>query len=318
MKARHYIYIHALSLIGLTACIDQHDEPAAGELQVTSATSVGTTNTTIAAIKTRYCSNSNTADVKRNNNDFYSEVKEDLVVEGIVAGNDIGGNMYQTLLLRDIDAGAGTDQCIVLKIRNTYLSPYFQLGQRIRISLQGLYVGCNSNVPGIGQPYWTSLGNRKLGPMLLELCSKHIELVGKPNPHAPELEPLVLSDAWLEASANRTYQNTPLLATVSGRIAEVQGAAADKAEIGVNSGAPEPLPKVFGPEALYDDGYAVNRHIALQENNYQVTLRTSTDNAISFTVMPRDVRSYTGMLTYYSREWQMTLRTLDDIYPSVK
>ncbi|MBR1712263.1 MAG: hypothetical protein IJ722_02515 [Alloprevotella sp.] len=318
MKARHiYLYIYALLAVGLAACVDQHDEPAAGELLVTSTTSVGETNTTIAAVKARFCSGSSVAETTINSNNYWSKVTENLVLEGVVVGNDEGENMYQTLLLRDINAAAGSDQCIGLKIRNTFLSPYFPLGQRVKVNLKGLYVGVYSAMPVIGQPYITSMGNKRLGAMLLELCRKNIELIGKPNRGAPELIPIVLEDAWLQASANRNYNNTPILATVKGVIAEVQGAAAATAEIGANSGEAEPLPKIYGPEALYDDGYAVNRHIVLG-NNYQVTLRTSTDNAISFTAIPSDSRSYTGMLSYYGSEWQMTLRSLDDIYPSVK
>ena len=48
------------------------------------------------------------------------------------------------------------------------------------------------------------------------------------------------------------------------------------------------------------------------ENNTKVTIRTSTQNDISFTVMPQGEHSFTGLLSYYSN-WQVQLRSVNDI-----
>lgn len=305
-----------VATLPLASCMDDFDAPDTDNFIVTSPTSVGEVNTTIGEIKDRFCASSTGADIARNASNFAFKVNEDLVIEGVVVANDVSGNLYQTLMIRNIDAAAGTDQSIIVAVKNTCLYPYFPLGQRIRINLNGLYVGCYSKVPRIGQPYYTSKGNLNLGPMLLNMCATNVELIGKPDLDAPELVPEDLTttdgESWLRASANRVYSNVPRLATVSGLIKEVQGAAADIADKGENSGEFEPLPKILAPEALYDDGYGVDRTIRLKSNTSSVVLRTSTQNEISFLPVPTDLRSYTGMLTYYDG-WQIQLRTPGDI-----
>lgn len=302
--------------VSFVSCMNEYDDPDTGSNDVTSSVSVGEVNATIGEVKAKWCASNKGADFSRNASNFFSKVNEDIIIEGVVVANDISGNLYQTLLLRNINADANTDECIQLAVKNTCLYPYFPLGQRVKINLKGLYAGCYSKVPKIGQPYYTSSGNLALGPMLLSMCKTNVELVGAPDKEAPELVPVDLTDAagdaWLRASANKTYANTPMLATVRGKIKEVQGDAANTAEKGELSGEYEPLPKIFAPEVLYDAGYAVDRTIQLQTNNSSVAIRTSTQNPIAFMEIPSDVRSYTGMLTYYD-SWQVQLRSLDDI-----
>ena len=298
-----------LAVLPLTSCMGDADDPNTDGYIITSPTSIGEVNSTIGEVKDKYCSSSAP--------NFYTEVKEDIIVEGVIVANDEGGNLYQTLMLRNIDKETGTDQSIVLAVKNTCLYPYFAIGQRLKVNLKGLYAGCYSKVPKIGQPYKTSSGNLRLGPILLELCKTNIELVGTPDLNAPELVPEVPSAAWLSSSSNLNYKNVPMLVTIKGTIDEVQGNAANEAEIGELSGRAEPLPKIFAPKALYDAGYAVDRTISLVGEKTNVTLRTSTQNPVSFLPIPADERAYTGMLTYY-RSWQIQLRGVEDINPTIE
>lgn len=296
----------------LTACMDSHDDPDTGRLTIT-ATHLAAPNTTILDVKNKF-KNAITG------NNTFEQVKEDLIFEGVVVANDVSGNLYQTLILRHIGstAGAADDQCIQVGIKHTILYPYFALGQRVRINLRGLYIGNYSRTPKIGRPYYTSAGNLRLGPMLLEDVSTHIALVGTPNPKAPELTPRDLTTAaaasWLENKSNRNYLNCPLLATVSGKIKEVQGAEANTPAKGTLSGKLEPLPKIFAPKALYDAGFGVDRTLMLDNSTAGFTIRTSVRNNISFTRIPTASCVYTGVLSYYS-DWQLQLRSLDDIQP---
>lgn len=301
----------------LTSCLDSTDDPDVSDFIVTSPTSIGETNSTIYQLKKDFSSvmSNNNTDVK---------VDKDIIVEGVVVANDDGGNLYQTLIIRDIQTGKTgdeADQCIQIGIRNTWISPYFKRGQRIKINLKGLWIGNYSKVPKIGQPYYTSAGNRRLGPMLFNLCATNIELVGKPDPNAPELTPIDCTKGagltWLQDSKNQTYMNVPRLVTVKGTFEEVRGSKKDRPSTGELSGQKEPLPKIFAPEELYDAGYAVDRTLNIDGASLQVTLRTSTQNDISFLPLPEDSRSYTGVLTHYSG-WQMQLRHKDDISPAIK
>lgn len=311
MKKIYSLFAAALMAFSMTSCLDTSEEPDVKDYIIT-ATSIGEPTHTIAQMKDKYSSQMST-------NNAFVKVNEDVIFEGVIVGNDISGNLYQTLIVRHIgEGGVGStdDQCIQLGIKNTFISPYFPLGQKLRVNLKGLYIGNYSKTPKVGQPYYTSAGNLRLGPMLFQLCATNIQKIGEPNPNAPELKPLELSEAWFKDTKNQNYKNSPMLAKASGVIKEMQGNKADRPSTGELSGDTEPLPKIFAPKALYDAGYAVDRTLILAGGT-EMTIRTSTQNDISYLPMPKDSRTYAGIFSYYSG-WQIQLRDLDDIYPMIK
>lgn len=305
-----------LAAFSLTACMDSHDEPNTENFTITAPAIEGTP-ISLLELKQRFKAPMTGRDVAA-----YQKVETDLVIEGVVVANDISGNLYQTLVIRQIGSTplADDDQSIQIGLKHSILYPYFPLGQKIRMNLKGLYVGNYSNTPKIGQPYRTSSGNLRLGPVLFEHVGTHIALVGKPNPNAPELTPVDLTtsegEAWLNDRANLNYLRSPMLVTVQGKIREVQGGEKNRAETGALKGEKEPLPKIFAPEALYDAGYAVNRNL-LTPSGTTITLRTSTQNDISFLRLPEDSRRYTGVLSFFTA-WQLQLRAANDINPAIQ
>ena len=309
------LLVGAMVLLSFTACLDA--ETPNTERYTITAPEIKGTAISLLELKQRY-----QAPMTGRNESAYLKVDEDVVIEGVVVANDISGNLYQTLVIRQIGSTplANDDQSIQIGIKHTTLYPYFQLGQKIRVNLKNLYVGNYSNTPKIGEPYRTSSGNLRLGPILFERVGTNIQLVGAPNPNAPELTPIDLTtaegEAWLKARANLNYLRSPMLVTVQGTFKEMQGAAKNTAEVGELSLEAEPLPKIFAPEALYDAGYAVNRNL-LTPGGYTITLRTSTQNDISFLRLPEDSRRYTGVLTFFTT-WQLQLRTASDINPSIQ
>ena len=319
--------VAALGLFTATSCMDDHDEPDVDGFTVTSRTDIGEVNASILDVKERYCVDASKADYSRNSSNFYTKVTDDVIFEGVVCANDISGNLYQTLLLRNIDSSKPAsdpahDQCIILAVKSTALYPYFRLGQRVKVNLKGLYAGIYSKTPRVGMPTKSSAGNINLGPMLFELLSKNVQLVGTPDANAPELTPLDKTDAegkaWLRASANKTYLNTPILATVRGDIKEASAENRNVLEKGTASDVLNKVEtvsangkKIFGPYELHDDGYGVTRSIQLG-NGSTVDVRTSTKNRVSFVELPETTRSFTGILSYYSN-WQIQFRDTDDI-----
>ena len=328
LKSIFFMCMAACGLLCTTACMDDHDAPDTdGKAIVTSPESVGEVNSTILNVKETFCKSSTGADYARNSSNFYTKVNDDIIIEGVVCANDVSGNLYQTLLIRNIDASKPAtdpehDQSIVLAVKSTGLYLHFPLGQRVRVNLKGLYAGCYSKTPRIGMPTKSSAGNINLGPVLFEKLRTNVQLIGTPDANAPELVPLDKTDAdgkaWLRASANKTYQNCPLLATVRGDIKEASAENRGVLESGTKSdvlGKVETVSangkKIFGPYELHDDGYGVTRSLQLG-NGSTVDIRTSTKNRVSFVELPEDTRSYTGILTYYSN-WQLQLRDTDDV-----
>lgn len=305
MNRIHSIILTAVALlIGATSCMDDHDAPVLDDFSIFSAQPVGEVNTTIAAVKARYCSTNRGATYSRNASNWEFRIDDDLVFEAVVISNDgPWGALYQQVILRSLDGtdclinGRNVGHCIQLGVKNTCLYPYFQIGQRLRINLRGLYVGVYSKTPKVGFPYFTSAGNHNLGPMPFEMCATNIELVGQPDPDCVECRAVDLSDAtgadWLKASAHQTYLYSPLFATIHGTFPEADGSA------------------ILAPDELEDAGFAVDRTLRLSNGTY-VTVRTSTGNELSHIVMPREKVRIHGILSYY-QGWQVQFREVNDL-----
>ena len=295
---KKYIILAATFFVActFTACMDNVDEPpVVADAGITSPIPVGEVNTTIKALKERF-----QGSITSNNT--FELVTENIVFEGVVVGNDVSGNLYQTLLLREI-LDDGTDQCIQVGIKNTHLCPYFPIGQKVRVNLNGLYIGNYSYVPKVGTPYKTSSGNIRLGPMLLEDCRTHIQLVSGPSDEkkAALLTPVEVDGTWLASDANRNLNNTPMLATMEGTFSEANGERIFAPNVS----------EAEDPAEGYDAGYARNRYFLV--NNTPVLVRTSTRNEISYTIIPSGRVRVTGMLTYYGSDWQLQMRDLGDL-----
>lgn len=290
-------------MAGLTGCMDDFDEADVSDFSITSPTSVGDANVSIKELKQRYCTSRSGATFSRNSSNWEFRIDQDLVVEGVVCCNDGPyGNLYQTLTIRSISPD-GTDQAIDVIVKNTCLYPYFPIGQRVKINLKGLYVGVYSQSPRIGFPYYTSAGNHNLGPIPLEMCATHFELIGSPDPTLPECKPIDRSDDngfdWLTASANRNVDNYPTIVTVEGRFVDGDDVS------------------ILAPDELEDAGYAVNRDFVLQNSSgktMKMIVRTGTGNEISHLVMPKGKVRLTGWFTYdsFDNKWQMNLRDTKD------
>lgn len=299
------LLMSAALLGGMTSCMDDFDEPDLKEFSIFSQTSVGSVNTTIDQVKAKYCQSNRGATYSRNSSNWEFKIEDDQVFEGVVVSNDgQWGAMYQQVILRSLDGaetmvnGVNVGQCIQLGVKNTCLYPYFQIGQKLKINLKGLYVGVYSKTPKIGYPYFTSSGNHNLGPMPFEMCATNIELVGTPNEDCAECVPVSLldkdGDTWLRASANQNYKFSPLYATIQGTFDEADGTS------------------ILAPDELEDQGYAVDRTLSLLTNNSNVTVRTSTGNELSHIVMPKETVVIRGILSYYSG-WQIQFREINDL-----
>ena len=293
----------------LSGCYDSLDDPDtsdyAANLQVSD--SLPAANISLRDLKLKYCSNNGkverpaTYTFSRNTSNWETRIEEDLIVEGVICANDGRfGCLYQMLLLRCIDPTTGDDQGIDVEVKNTCLYPLYPVGQRIRINLNGLYVGAYSRVPRIGYPYYTSSGDHNLGPIPLQMFMDHVQLIGEPDTTVAECKCIDRTgdegDAWIRASANKVVTNYPTIATVRGVFLEADGVA------------------TLANDSLEDAGYGVNRTLKLLSNNSTMIVRTNTGNEVSHIVMPKDTVELSGLFSYdsYDDKWQINLRDTTD------
>lgn len=301
MKKIFSLVLMGLALTaGMTGCMDDWDDADVTGYSI-FANNIDTTGCyiSISDLKTKYCASSARATYARNSSNWEHRISTPLVTEGIVISNDgPWGALYQQIVLRE--PGSGPDgPCIVLGVKNTCLYPYFPLGQRVRVQLDGLYVGAYSKTPKIGYPYFTSKGNHSLGPMPFEMCGSNIMAIGDPEPQSPDCQFIDLSDKegndFLADRNAMKYTHCPMYVRVTGTF------------IGAND------KDILAPNdpTIYDDGYGVDRYLKLSHRG-TITVRTSTQNEISNIVMPKDREvELTGILTYYDG-WQLQLRDTSD------
>lgn len=219
-------------------------------------------------------------------------MENDTVVEGVVIANDEGGNLYQTIVLANIDQATDTldpTQCLELALKNTCLHPFFQIGQKVKVDIKGFYTGCYSYVPKLGQPYYTSKGNLRLGAALLQMCRTNVYLDGSPSRYADKVHPLFLDGKTL-SQFKQDYVHCPMLVTVEGyfQLNDTTKHLADYDE--------------------HDDGYGVNRDFKVDGMSSVITVRTSTQNEVAYISVPRKNEKVrlTGIMTYYDG-WQIQL-----------
>ncbi len=95
-------------------------------------------NTTIAALRSSYKS--------------LKQIEEDIIIQGIVVGNDESGNLFKKLIIQDSTAG------IELALDKTNLYNEFKLGQRVFVKCKGMYIGDYNNLIQLGYLYEGSIG----------------------------------------------------------------------------------------------------------------------------------------------------------------
>ena len=231
---------------------------------------------TIAEVKAMYSSEITDGSLK--------QVTEPMQIQGVVVGNDEGGNIYQSLYIQD-KTGA-----ISISISQAGLYGAFTVGQAVMIELNGLYVGGYGQQPQIGTIYTNPKnGNIQTGRMSRYEWQKHYKLLNSIDGlKATPLEVTSMSSLSLADDCCK-------LITLKG----VQLTAADGKA-------------VFAPT----DGSAtitsncVNRDVKGMSN---VVVRTSTYADFANVAMPTGNVDITGIASRFNNTWQILMRTEKDI-----
>lgn len=181
MKAIKYLTILALSLLTVTSCMNEFDEPSFQEPPFGN-NEIGEANTTIAELKTKYAQVISASGVE--------EITDNIIIEGVVVANDITGNIYKQFI---IDDGTGA---IVIGVNDVGLYAIMVEGQKIAIDCKGLHIGGYGKSAQIGGLY-----ESKIGRMNKSLYRKHVKLIGLPG-ESP-VEPQVI-DATFFTESNKS------------------------------------------------------------------------------------------------------------------
>ena len=277
MKIKKYI-LFALTALLAVSCHDNGNwdavDPAVGMSSYGNQNLTVSNLKTIAEVKAMYATEIAYGGLK--------QVTEYMQIQGIVVGNDEGGNIYQTLYIQDA-TGA-----IKISIEQSGLYGPFAVGQGVLIELQGLYVGGYGKLPQIGTIYENPKnGNIQTGRMSRYLWQQHYKLINIPG-LSPT--PIVV-----------TNMNQLDLDKDCGKLITLKGA-----EISVADGKEVCAPSGTGSTT-------VSRSIKGMSN---VILYTSTFADFANSIMPTGKLDITGIASRYNSTWQIQIRTEDDVKPA--
>ena len=262
--------------VGFTSC-DNWDEPVTGNAFGNNNIREGRT-ISIAALKELY------TDVIQGDKQ-YQEITGTARIEGVVIGDDETGNIYSQIIVAD-ETGA-----IVVSVNKSGLYAFTPVGQKVVIDCNGLCIGGYGQQAQLGVPY-----NGSIGRMPIYVWEQHVRLLGEPKLYYEELKPLVIESA--EALKQLDKKNAPLLVTF-------KGVTIPNAESG----------KVYASEddKPFDKATFVEHDMKFVDGGACAPLHTSPYAHFADEKLPKGELNVTGILANFKGQWQLVVRTLDDV-----
>ena len=262
--------------VGFISC-DNWDEPVTGNAFGNNNIREGRT-ISIAALKELY------TDVIQGDKQ-YKEITGTARIEGVVIGDDETGNIYSQIIVAD-ETGA-----IVVSVNKSGLYAFTPVGQKVVIDCNGLCIGGYGQQAQLGVPY-----NGSIGRMPIYVWEQHVRLLGEPKLYYEELKPLVIESA--EALKQLDKKNAPLLVTF-------KGVTIPNAESG----------KVYASEddKPFDKATFVEHDMKFVDGGACAPLHTSPYAHFADEKLPKGELNVTGILANFKGQWQLVVRTLDDV-----
>lgn len=210
----------------------------------------------------------------------YKAVTKPTQIKVIVTGNDEGSNIYKQLYVADATGG------ICISINKSGICSEAPVGQCMLIELQGLYIGGYGQQPQIGVLYTDTENDNatKFGRMSRYTWAEHFKLI--PAIQGLSAKPLVTNDI---GAFDIDKDFGKVIKLVGVKIVEADGT------------------NVFAPSSAS----TTNREIADQSST--VYIRNSSFAKFASMVMPTGKVNITGVAARFGNDWQLYIRTIDDI-----
>ncbi len=275
-KSILYIATLLLAAVGFSACDDDKAIPPVtvpGEDQVRPEVT-----STILELKQAFYNSST--------NNYATEVgeKEDgshYVICGTIVSSDEVGNIYKNLMIEDETAG------LTISVNQSDLYESYKIGQKIVVDATGLYMGAYGNCMQLG----TEPASGKAYPGRIEEddFTAHAWCYGFPGSVEPEV---VTVEQIQNLYNNRTDDPAAFLAMQSRYVIFKDMEFAD---------AGEPIAVQGSSTSRYANDAAGNK----------VQLYNSGYSDIWANTLPFGTGNISGILSFYSREWQLLIIDMD-------
>lgn len=241
-------------------------------------------NTTIADLKTAYW---------QSDDNYYKEVGltasgEHTVISGRVIGNDLTGNIYQTLMIQD--ATGALNISVAVKDMNVR----YKIGEEVVIDCTGLFVGKYSGLFCLGKDeIYDRTQTPQVGRMDESVWVAHNQLNGLPKPSA------IVSNEITLAQIKKLKSTEDLIKWQSQRVRISNVSFEGGGEL------------TWGEQG--SSSTAVNRYLFDSDRN-RITVRNSNMSTFCDQVMPAGHGTVEAILSYFGGGWQLVFVTNEDCF----
>ena len=215
-------------------------------------------------------------------NGSYTLIEKPMQIKGVVTGNDIGGNIYNEVVIQD-ETGA-----FIIDIAQGGLYGYMPVGQEILVDLQGLYIGGYGKQGQIGTLYTSKSGSTYVSRMARAVWQQHFKLLGKKT--VTPIEVTDIKQLNLDADC--------------GKLITLRGVTISEAN-GTNIYAPTDGSATVQANCVNRTFKGINKN--------SLVLRTSTYAKFANVIMPTGTVDVTGVATRYNNTWQILMRNASDV-----
>ena len=130
-------------------------------------------------------------------------VYKDIYLHVVVIGNDISGNLYKSMYVRDVSqpgmddvTSSNVGHALNIAVDKTGLYNFYPVGQELYIKCSGLYFGRYENLPQLGYRYADDNGIVDLGRIPDVVFTQHVTKTGLPPVDSADLpQPIEITDA---------------------------------------------------------------------------------------------------------------------------
>ena len=294
MKKIHYLLL-ALVCGLFASCMDGNDglfndgwkTPESLSNDLYGNPSIKETNlVTIAQLKNKFSTEVSTEGQ-------YKQITEPMQIKAVVTANDIQGNMYNEIAVQD-ETGA-----IFIGIAQGGVFGYLPEGTEILVELNGLYIGNYRKSPTIGTPY-NKDGDISVSRMPRALWLEHFTYTGQKKTITPE----VFSTSWN-------------INTDAGKLCTIKNVTIKKGGY-YNTDTKQyvdPYEFVKGESAYSHPDYSTSWYFNELPDGQTGGVQLYTSNYADFAAMklPTSKMNLTGVIKRYRDQWELILRTIDDV-----
>ena len=285
MKKLKYLMMAAVCVLFASCMGDSYAEPAeTGSAPYGNNELTETNVISIAQLKSKFA---NYIATDYRDGISYAKVTDDIKIKAIVTSSDVAGNIYQELALQDA-TGA-----IIVSVAQGGLHGALPIGTEVLVSLKDLYVGNYGKQAQIGVPSVNAAGATTIGRISRTVWDQHYKILSSGN----KVEPTEF--------ASGTNATTWDLDTDGGKLGVIRNVSFKSS----NSS------KVTDTFADANGGAGSISWTLNEQDGRKVIVYNSNFAKFANSKVPTGKVDIVGIFKRFNNQWEIIIRSLDDVKP---